>query len=355
MAKRALIAMSGGVDSSVAALQMIQAGYECVGATMRLHNIGEEASAPMGASAAEALAVAQRLGIPFHELDWRQEFAACVMDPFVAAYEHGHTPNPCILCNRHMKFAGLHRFAREQGCELVVTGHYARVVYDEKKGRYTLKKARNLAKDQSYVLYFLSQEQLAHTAFPLGEMEDKEQVRELAAACGFDNARKKDSQDICFIPDGRYAEFIRTRTGREYPAGDFVDEEGRVLGRHKGLIGYTVGQRRGLGLSLPAPLYVRRKCVENNTVVLAPESALYTTRLMAEDFNWIAGEAPAAPIRAAARTRYSAKEAPAWITPLPDGRAEVVFDTPQRAVTVGQAVVLYESDDVLGGGTICEA
>ena len=354
MAKKALIAMSGGVDSSVAALQMLQAGYDCIGATMRLHDVGEDPSAPMSTAAQEAQAVAQRLGFPFYELDWRQEFAACVMDPFVAEYERGRTPNPCILCNRHMKFAGLHRFAKEQGCELVVTGHYARVVYDEQKGRYTLRKARNLAKDQSYVLYNLTQEQLAHTAFPLGEMEDKEQVRAMAAACGFDNAHKKDSQDICFIPDGRYADFIRRRTGRDYPAGDFVDETGRVLGQHKGLIGYTVGQRRGLGLSLPAPLYVQRKCVENNTVVLAPESALYTTRLIAEDVNWIAGEPPATTIRAAARTRYSAKEALASITPLQGERVEILFDTPQRAVTIGQAVVLYEGDEVLGGGTICE-
>ena len=354
MAKKALIAMSGGVDSSVAALQMLQAGYECIGATMRLHDIGEDPSAPMSTAAVEAQAVAQRLGIPFCELDRRQEFAACVMDPFVAEYERGRTPNPCILCNRHMKFAGLHRFAKEQGCDVVVTGHYARIEYNKQKDRYALKKARNLAKDQSYVLYNLTQEQLAHTVFPLGELEDKEQARAMAEACGFANAHKKDSQDICFIPDGRYADFIRRRTGRDYPAGNFVDGEGRVLGQHRGLIGYTVGQRRGLGLSLPAPLYVQRKCVEDNTVVLAPESGLYTTGLIAEDFNWIAGAPPATPIRAAARTRYSAKEAPASITPLQDGRAEIVFDTPQRAITIGQAVVLYEGDEVLGGGTISE-
>ncbi len=352
MDKKALIAMSGGVDSSVAARLMQQAGYACVGATMRLHDVGEDASAPMGEAAGKAQAVADRLGMPFYELDWRQAFARQVMDPFVTEYEQGRTPNPCIQCNRTMKFAGLHAFAKEQGCDLVVTGHYARVFFDQQKGRYVLKKAKNLAKDQSYVLYFLSQEQLAHTAFPLGEIADKQQVRELAAACGFASAVQKDSQDICFIPDGRYADFIRRYTGRDYPAGDFVDETGRVLGQHKGLIGYTVGQRRGLGLSLPAPLYVRRKCVEKNTVVLAPESALYTTRLVAEDVCWVAGEPPAGPFRTAARTRYSAAEAPATVTPLPGGRMQVDFDTPQRAVTPGQAVVLYEGDEVLGGGTI---
>lgn len=352
--KKAMVAMSGGVDSSATAAYMLAAGYEVVGATMRLHN---ERAGTCGSSAEleDARAVADRLGIPFHVLDFTAAFACEVMGQFVAAYEQGLTPNPCIECNRRMKFARLYEAALAMGCDTVATGHYARVEYDERVGRYRLKKARNLAKDQTYVLYFLSQEQLAHLCFPLGEAESKEQVRQMAEQYGFPNARKRDSQDICFVPDGDYAAFIRRTTGREYPAGDFVDENGKVLGQHQGLIRYTIGQRKGLGLSLPSPLYVCRKDVAENTVLLTPEAALYSDRLTASDVNWIAGAA--APqtgetVRAYARTRYSAKEAPATVTVLPDNRMEVVFDTPQRAITAGQAVVLYDGDEVLGGGRI---
>jgi len=350
MNKKALIALSGGVDSSVAAVCMTEAGYDCVGVTMRLHDYGVTCGA--AAEARDAAQVARQMGFPFAVLDCREDFDRQVIGPFVAAYEQGRTPNPCIECNRTMKFGALHRYAAEVGCDTVVTGHYARVEYDPDTGKYQLKKAKNLAKDQTYVLYFLTQEQLAHTAFPLGEMPDKDTVRQQAAEYGFVSAHKADSQDICFVPDGKYADFIRRRTGREYPPGDFVDADGRVLGQHKGLIGYTIGQRKGLGLSLPAPLYVRRKDMDHNTVLLTPESQLYTARLVAEDFNWIDGEPPAASVRVTAKTRYSAKEAPATATPLADGRAEIVFDAPQRAVTTGQAVVLYDGDRVVGGGTI---
>ncbi len=357
MNKKALIAMSGGVDSSVAAARMVEDGWDCVGATMHLHGGVETAAGSCGSAdeSADARRVAESLGMPFHVLDFSADFSRQVMESFIESYEMGYTPNPCILCNRTMKFAKLHEFARQQGCGVVVTGHYARVEYDENRGRYTLKKAKNAAKDQTYVLYFLTQEQLAHTVFPLGEFDSKEAVRQQAERFGFANARKRDSQDICFVPDGDYAAFIRRRTGREYPPGDFVDEQGRVLGQHKGIIGYTVGQRRGLGLALPAPLYVKEKNLSDNTVVLCPEDALYTHRLTAEDVNWVAGETPTSPVRVTAKTRYSAKEAPAIATPLPDGRVEVVFDQPQRAVTLGQAVVLYDGDEVVGGGTICQA
>lgn len=350
--KKALIAMSGGVDSSVAAASMVEAGYDCLGVTMRLHDYGNACGA--ASEAADAAGVAQQLGFPFEILDCRPEFEQHVITQFVCAYEIGHTPNPCIECNRHLKFSLLHDYAKEQGCDTVVTGHYARVEYDQATGKYHLKKAKNLAKDQSYVLYFLTQERLARTAFPLGEMPDKETVRRRAAEYGFAAAGKKDSQDICFIPDGKYADFIRQRTGRDYPPGDFVDTDGRVLGQHKGLIGYTIGQRKGLGLALPAPLYVRRKCMAENTVLLTPESELYTATLIAEGFNWVSGEIPTDPVRVTAKTRYSAKEAPATVAALPDGKVRVVFDTPQRAVTTGQAVVLYDGDDVIGGGTIRE-
>lgn len=350
MNKKALIAMSGGVDSSVAAAMTVAAGYECIGAMMRLY---DARSCGSEKDREDARRVAEKLGMAFQVLDYRSDFATEVIDRFVQAYERGYTPNPCIACNRHMKFRRLYEQARLCGCDTVVTGHYARVEYDETENRFRLKKARHLSKDQSYVLYFLTQDQLAHLRFPLGEVESKEEARRLAEEYGFSNADKHDSQDICFVENGKYAEFIRQRTGREYPSGHFVDEEGRVLGEHKGIIGYTVGQRKGLGLSLPAPLYVCRKCVEDNTVVLTPEERLYSDRLLAEDFNWISGTPPSDPLSVAARTRYSAKESPATATVLPDGRVEIVFDTPQRAITAGQAVVLYCGDEVIGGGTIC--
>ena len=352
MPKKALIAMSGGVDSSMAAACMVEAGYDCLGVTMRLHDYGVTCGA--AAEAEDAARVAGQLGFPFTVLDCRGEFERQVITRFITAYEVGDTPNPCIECNRYMKFSHLHDYAAAHGCDTVVTGHYARVEYDPDSGKYQLKKAKNPAKDQTYVLYFLTQEQLARTAFPLGEMPDKDTVRQRAAAYGFSSAHKADSQDICFVPDGKYADFIRRRTGREYPPGDFVDAEGRVLGQHKGLIGYTIGQRKGLGLSLPAPLYVRSKNTADNTVLLTPESALYTDTLIADGFNWVSGETPAVPVRVTAKTRYSAKEAPATATVLADGRVRVVFDDPQRAVTCGQAVVLYDGDRVVGGGRICE-
>lgn len=344
MEKKALIALSGGVDSAVAAALTRDAGFSCVGVTMRL--------LPDAPEPAAARQVAAQVGIPFAEADFCTEFRREVIDRFIAAYERGETPNPCIECNRRLKFSRLFDEARRLGCDTVVTGHYARVGFDPDKGRYVLKKAKNLRKDQSYVLYTLTQEQLAHTRFPLGDFADKEEVRQAAEALGFTNARQHDSQDICFIPDGDYAAFIRRETGKTYPAGDFVTPDGKVLGRHKGIIDYTVGQRRGLGLSLPAPLYVCRKCPGENTVVLTPEADLYRRTLTAREVNWIAGEAPDAPIRLWARTRYSAKEAPATVTPLPDARVRVVFDEPQRAITEGQSVVFYDGDEVIGGGTI---
>ena len=349
--KKALIAMSGGVDSSVTALRMQEAGWECRGITMRLF-CGAGETCGSSADVRDAAAAAEKLGIPHEVVDYSEAFRDEVMTPFAAAYERGETPNPCIRCNRTMKFSRLYDEAEKRGCDAVATGHYARVVWDEATGKWKLKKARNLAKDQTYVLYFLTQEQLAHTCFPLGEEPDKEAVRAAAEEGGLLNARKHDSQDICFVPDGDYAGFIRRHTGKDYLPGAFVTPEGTVLGEHKGIIHYTVGQRRGLGLSLPAPLYVKEKRVAENQVVLVPEEELYAASLTAEDFSWVSGEIPQAPFRAWARTRYSAKEAPAQIVPLSDTSVRISFDTPQRAITPGQAVVLYDGDEVLGGGTI---
>ena len=361
MKKRALIAMSGGVDSSAAAALMQDAGYECIGVTMKLYG-GEESTAAQGHTCCslddteDARQVARRLGIPFYVFNYTEEFRTQVIDRFVAAYERGETPNPCIDCNRYMKFGLLYERARILSCDCIVTGHYARIRQDEASGRYLLLRGKNRAKDQSYVLCHMTQEQLSHTAFPLGEFESKEEIRRIAQERGFLNASKHDSQDICFVPDGDYSRFMERYTGKCWPEGDFVDEEGRVLGRHRGMIRYTIGQRKGLGLSLPSPLYVREKDMENNRVILSPESRLFRSVLIADDFNWISREEPAQgeEVRVSAKPRYRAPEAEACASVLEDHRVLIRFDAPQRALTAGQTVALYQGDIVVGGGTIRE-
>jgi tRNA-specific 2-thiouridylase len=335
----ALIGMSGGVDSSVAAWLMLQQGYRCQGATMRLFENTEE----------DALSVCQRLGIPFHVLDNREIFRDTVMEDFVRCYESGLTPNPCILCNRKIKFDLFLQQARQLGCENIVTGHYARIRYEN--GRYYLYKAADTAKDQSYFLYALTQEQLAHARFPLGELT-KPQVRQIAEEQGFINARKSDSQDICFVPDGDYFSFLQRFTGKTYESGDFLDLNGKVVGSHKGAVGYTLGQRKGLGLAMGAPVYVCGKDMTCNTVTVGPNEALFTRELVAKDWNWIAFPALNEPIRCKAKARSRMTEQAATVYPMENGLAKVVFDEPQRAITPGQAVVLYDGDTVLGGGTI---
>ena len=352
--------MSGGVDGSVAAAVMKEAGYDCIGVTMKLFR-NETVGMPRQHSCCslddveDARSVAAGLGMPYYVLNFAEDFSRQVIDRFVCAYENGATPNPCIDCNRYMKFERLYQRAKELDCQYVVTGHYARIGFDAVKNRWLLKRGMNVAKDQSYVLCFMTQEQLAHTLFPLGEYTDKEKVRQIAQQYHFVNARKHDSQDICFVQDGDYGSFIEQYTGHRYPPGDFLDEEGRVLGRHRGIIRYTIGQRRGLGLALPSPMYVKAKDLQENTVILAPEKNLYSRELFAGDFNWILYEepAPGVSIRVTAKPRYRAKEAAAVATVLDDGRVKVVFDEPQRAITQGQAVVLYDGEYVVGGGTIC--
>lgn len=354
--KTALVAMSGGVDSSVAAALMKEKGYDAIGVTMKLYDNGDigvprEHSCCSLSDVEDARSVAHRLGMKYYVFNFADEFAEKVMDKFVSVYENGGTPNPCIDCNRYLKFDKLYRRAKLLGCDTLVTGHYARIAYDENSGRYRLQKAVNAKKDQSYVLYFLTQEQLAATQFPLGEFADKEEVRAIAERYGFYNAEKPDSQDICFVQNGDYADFIRMRTGKDYPAGDFVDPDGNVLGHHKGLIHYTVGQRKGLGLALPAPMYVCEKDTARNRVVLTTGKELYRSGLIVTDFNWIE-EKPEKPIAVSVRTRYHAKEAAAEATVLPDGSVRIHFEEPQRAPTVGQAAVLYDGENVIGGGTI---
>lgn len=354
--KKAIIAMSGGVDSSVAAYLVKKAGYEAMGVTLKLYD-NETVGGSRGKTCCslsdieDARSVAYKMDMPYRVFDFSDDFAKQVIDRFVAAYEKGWTPNPCIDCNRYIKFKKLYERAKDLGYDYVATGHYARVEQDPETGRYLLKKAADEFKDQTYVLYSLTQEQLAHTLFPLGS-HVKDETRKIAEEQGFVNAGKRDSQDICFVPDGKYAGFIENYTGKKYPPGDFVDEDGNVLGTHKGIIDYTIGQRKGLGLSLPRPLYVKEKDVEHNKVILAPNNDLYSTMVKVADFNWIAFDEPEHPIRGQVKIRYSQKAADATIMPLGGGKVGIQFDEPQRAVTKGQAAVAYDGDIVIGGGTI---
>ena len=351
-----LIAMSGGVDSSVAAYLMLQQGYECQGTTMRLYRnadigLNQFHTCCSQQDIDDASEVAFQLDIPYEVLDFTPDFKEQIIGKFVRVYESGGTPNPCIDCNRYMKFDKLLRAAQEKGLHYVVTGHYAQIAYDGAADRWLLKKAVDSSKDQSYVLYMLTQEQLAHIQFPLGG-RTKAEVRALAERLHFVNARKHDSQDICFVPDGDYTAFLEQYTGKQYPAGDFLTEDGVVVGRHRGAVRYTIGQRKGLQLAMGTPVYVCGKDMAANTVSVGPESSLYADTLIAEDMNWISVPRLEKPMRVKARTRYRQTEQ--WATAYPqDGDAvRLVFDEPQRAMTVGQAVVLYDGDTVVGGGTI---
>ena len=353
--ERAIIGMSGGVDSSVAAYLMKKAGYECIGATMRLYDSSTEESTCCSLDDVEdAREVASRLGIRHYVFNFKDDFDRQVIQKFVTSYEQGLTPNPCIDCNRHLKFDRLLRRAQELGCNWVVSGHYAQIRQDPVSGRYLLYKAADRAKDQTYFLACLNQEQMAHIQFPLGGLT-KTQVRQIAQENSFVNARKRDSQDICFVPDGDYGAFLQRYTGKTYPAGDFLDLRGQVVGHHRGAACYTLGQRKGLGLAMGAPVYVCAKDMQRNTVTVGPGEALFSPALLAGDWNWYPFPTLTAPMRVTVKTRHSQFEQAATVYPEENGFARVEFDQPQRAVTPGQAVVLYNGDMVVGGGTITEA
>ena len=354
--EKAMIAMSGGVDSSVAALLTKEKGFECVGVTMKLFQ-NEDAGIPREKACCsvddieDARRICYRIGMPHYVFNFTEEFREEVMERFVDAYKNGITPNPCIDCNRYMKFRHLFRRMQETGGTYLITGHYARVRQDEQTGRFLLLKGADESKDQSYVLYNLTQEQLAHVQFPLGELR-KDQVRSIAEDHGFINAGKHDSQDICFVPDGDYTAFIERYTGEMAKPGDFVDKEGKVLGRHEGITHYTIGQRRGLRFPAKTRIYVQKIDPVTNQVVLGKNEDLFTTELTANELNLITCDKLTEPLRVTAKVRYRHKEQPALAWQTEDGKLHVRFDQPQRAITRGQAVVLYQGDLVIGGGVI---
>lgn len=352
-----LVGMSGGVDSSVAAMLLQQQGYTVIGVTFRLwkspENMVQENYCGSNRDVEDARRVCDILGIRHLEFDFEELFRREVVDRFVSSYQRGITPNPCIDCNRKVKFAAFLQQADALGVDYIATGHYGKVVQDPLSGRYVLQRGEAHGKDQSYVLYSLNQEQLSRLLLPLWGYE-KEQVRQMAKDAGLPVFNKPDSQDICFIPDGDCAGFLRAYTGTIPPEGNFIDLQGNVIGRHRGIWYYTIGQRKGLGVSFGKPMFVAKIDAQSGDITLAEDADLRADSLIAEALNWVAIPALTAPVRAEAKIRYSAKPAPALLTPLGEDRVLVTFDTPQRAVTPGQAVTFYQGESVLGGGTIVQ-
>lgn len=360
MSALVVVAMSGGVDSSVAAALLKEQGYRVMGVTLNVWpETGlVEADTRHNAccsleSVEDARRVADLLGIAHYTLNFREIFDQTVIQDFLREYLRGRTPNPCVRCNRFVKFEALMAKARSLDAEFLATGHYARIGRSE-SGRCTLRKAADASKDQSYALYSLTQQQLARTLFPLGEME-KSETRRIAAQLGLVTAAKPDSQEICFVQNDDYAGFLRGRIPSAARPGPILDEGGEQIGTHPGIAFYTVGQRKGLGLAARQPLYVLKIVPERNAIVVGEREGLYSPGLTAEDLNWVSLEQPAEPIRVAARIRYRATEVPATARVLEDGTLAVEFDEPQRAVSPGQAVVLYQGDAVAVGGTIAKA
>ncbi len=345
MKKKILLGMSGGVDSSVSAVLLQEQGYEVIGATMKMWEDTEKAIE-------DAKKVCNRLGIEHHVIDCTEKFRCHVINKFISEYENAKTPNPCVECNRYLKFGAFYEKAKELGCEYVATGHYAKTEYSEKYKRYVLKKSDEEKKDQTYFLYYIPKEEIEYIIFPLQNRASKEETRKIAEKNGLEVAHKKDSQEICFIPDNDYQKFLQKYSSQKPKEGNIVLKDGTILGKHKGLINYTIGQRKGLGISYKEPLYVIKLDTQKNQVIVGTEQDLYSKELIANETNWLAIDELKEPLKLKAKVRYRAKEAECTVYPIENEQVKVIFDEPQRAITPGQSVVFYDEDIVVGGGKI---
>lgn len=348
--KKVLLGMSGGVDSSVSAILLKEAGYEVIGATMNLYK--QTKFCTISSAVEDAKKVCDVLQIPHYVFEATTEFENYVVQDFIKCYECGKTPNPCIECNKHIKFDWFYQKAKELGCDYIATGHYAKVMYDEKFGQVVLRKSKAEKKDQTYFLYGISKEILEHILFPLEEYTDKEQIREIAQEHGLAIAQKPDSQEVCFIPDNDYASFVLKNGRNKAKKGKMVTRKGEIVGEHKGLIYYTIGQRKGLGISYKEPLYVLKLEVEKNQVIVGTQQELYQKELYANELNFLMFDTLKESIEVTAKIRYRAKEAEATIYPISADKVKVKFKEPQKSITPGQSVVFYQGDIVIGGGKI---
>lgn len=348
--RKILLGMSGGVDSSVSALLLKEKGYDVVGLTMSLWDGGACCNLD---SMLDAKKICNKIGIQHYTLNFKEEFKDKVIDNFICEYKNCRTPNPCIRCNKYLKFGEMYKKVEELGIEYIATGHYAKIEYSEKYNRNVLKKAKNIAKDQSYVLYVIPREMLDKVVFPLGDYESKDEIRKIAKENGFLVANKPDSEDICFIPDGDYKKFLEENSDIKSKEGNIVDLNGNILGKHTGLFKYTIGQRKGLGISNPVPLFVIGYNTEKNELIVGEEDKLYKTEMYVKEFNLLAIDEIKEPMKVNVKTRYSHKEAEATIEMFKEDIIKVTFEEKQPRITSGQSAVFYDGDIVVGGGIIC--